>query len=52
MAMRNRLIHGYFSVNIEVVWNTVQQDLTTLETHARTILQQVEQDENPGNDMR
>ncbi len=43
-AMRNRLIHGYFSVNIEVVWNTVQQDLPTLETQANAILHQLERD--------
>lgn len=23
--MRNRLIHGYISVNLEIVWSTVQK---------------------------
>jgi len=30
-GMRDRLIHGYFSVNLERLWNTVQEDLPRLE---------------------
>jgi uncharacterized protein with HEPN domain len=29
-AMRNRLIHGYFDVNMDVVWQTIQNDLPPL----------------------
>lgn len=29
-GMRDKLIHGYFGVNIEVLWDTVQQDLVVL----------------------
>ncbi len=25
--MRNRLIHGYFSVNLQIVWDTVKKVL-------------------------
>ncbi|HVW78355.1 MAG TPA: DUF86 domain-containing protein [Alloacidobacterium sp.] len=28
--MRNRLTHGYFSVDMGIVWNTVQRDLPDL----------------------
>jgi uncharacterized protein with HEPN domain len=28
--MRDRLIHGYFDVNLEVVWKTVTEDLPPL----------------------
>ena len=28
--MRNRLVHGYFDVDIERVWGTVQNDLPRL----------------------
>lgn len=42
-AMRNRLIHGYFSVNIEIVWNTVQHDLPILEAQVQSVLSQLEQ---------
>lgn len=30
VGMRNRLIHGYFDVNIKLVWNTVQNNLPPL----------------------
>ena len=43
-AMRNRLIHGYFSVNIEVVWNTAEHDLAPLEARTRAMLSQLEQE--------
>lgn len=29
--MRNRLSHGYFSVDLEIVWRTVQRDIPELE---------------------
>lgn len=30
IGMRNRLIHGYFEVNTELVWNTVKNNLPQL----------------------
>jgi uncharacterized protein with HEPN domain len=30
VGMRHRLIHGYFDVDVEIVWNTVQADLPPL----------------------
>jgi len=30
IGMRDRLIHGYFDVNLDVVWETVTQDLPSL----------------------
>ncbi len=30
VAMRNRLVHVYFDVNLDVVWVTVRQDLPPL----------------------
>ena len=30
ISMRNRLIHGYFDVNLDVVWKTVKEDLPEL----------------------
>ena len=32
VGMRDRLIHGYFDVNLGVVWETVTQDLPSLIT--------------------
>ncbi len=30
MGMRNRLVHGYFNINIEIVWKTVTVELPQL----------------------
>jgi uncharacterized protein with HEPN domain len=27
VGMRNQLMHGYFSVDLDVIWNTLKQDL-------------------------
>ena len=29
-GLRNRLIHGYFSVNLDIVWDTIRSDLPPL----------------------
>ena len=29
-GMRNRIAHGYFDIELNVVWNTVQEDLPAL----------------------
>lgn len=36
-GMRNRLAHGYFDINLEIVWETVKQALPILETQLRQI---------------
>jgi uncharacterized protein with HEPN domain len=28
--MRNRLIHGYYDINLDIVWATVQADVPSL----------------------
>ncbi len=30
VALRNRLIHGYFDVNLDIVWDTIRTDLPPL----------------------
>ncbi|MCE2398445.1 MAG: DUF86 domain-containing protein [Gemmatimonadetes bacterium] len=30
IAMRNRLVHAYFEINLELVWQTVRHDLPDL----------------------
>lgn len=30
VGMRNRLIHGYFDINVQLVWNTVKRNLPPL----------------------
>jgi uncharacterized protein with HEPN domain len=29
--MRHRLVHAYFDINLDVLWQTVQEDLPPLE---------------------
>ena len=37
-ATRNRLIHGYFDVDLDVVWQIVSKDLPALVTQLEAIL--------------
>lgn len=39
IGMRNRLIHGYDSVDLNVLWDTVELDLPPLITQLEKILQ-------------
>lgn len=36
-GMRNRIAHGYFDINLDVVWETVQTALPTLLEHLPAI---------------
>jgi uncharacterized protein with HEPN domain len=37
-GMRNRLIHAYFDVDLDTVWNTVTKDLPVLKAELEKIL--------------
>jgi uncharacterized protein with HEPN domain len=39
IAARNRLIHGYDSVDFDILWTIIQNDLPTLITRLKDILQ-------------
>lgn len=39
--MRNRVSHGYFSVDLGVIWNTIQRDIPELEQQAKDVLQKL-----------
>ena len=36
-GMRNRIAHGYFDINLEVVWDTVQTALPELKSQLATL---------------
>jgi uncharacterized protein with HEPN domain len=36
-AMRNKLIHEYFGADIDIIWQTVQEDIGLLETAVKEI---------------
>jgi len=40
IAMRNRLIHAYFDVDLRFVWSTVREDLPALVASLERILRQ------------
>jgi uncharacterized protein with HEPN domain len=39
VAMRNVLIHGYFDIDVELVWSVAQNDLPKLGDQVRAILE-------------
>jgi len=38
IGMRNRLIHAYFSINLDVVWRTSTEDIPSLITELKRLL--------------
>lgn len=40
-AMRNRVAHGYFKVDLEIVWKTIHTDLHDLHAQIRKLLDQL-----------
>jgi uncharacterized protein with HEPN domain len=38
IGMRNRLIHAYFSINLDVVWSTSKDDISSLITELKKLL--------------
>ena len=38
-TMRNRVAHGYFTVDLEIVWKTIQQDLPELAAKIGALMQ-------------
>ena len=37
-GMRNRMVHGYFDVDLNIVWDTVHSSLPQLESQLRTVI--------------
>jgi uncharacterized protein with HEPN domain len=42
IGMRNRLIHGYNNVDLEILWDTVKEDLPALITELEGILPDIQ----------
>lgn len=38
-AMRHRLVHAYYDINLDVVWSTVREDLPPLAEALQVVLQ-------------
>jgi uncharacterized protein with HEPN domain len=39
IGMRNKVIHGYFGVDVEVIWKTIHEDLPPLQAGIAKILE-------------
>jgi uncharacterized protein with HEPN domain len=37
-GMRNRLVHEYFAIRLDVVWQTIQEDIASLITQLETLI--------------
>jgi len=37
-GMRNKLIHGYFDVNLDIVWDTIKKDVPFLKTEIKKLI--------------
>ncbi len=47
VGMRDIVIHGYFGVDLEVIWKTVREDLPPLREAAGRMLEEIERRERP-----
>jgi uncharacterized protein with HEPN domain len=47
-AMRNRLVHVYFSVDPRIIWDTIRNDLPPLAQSLQSVLDQSEHDNTMG----
>ena len=41
-SMRNRLVHEYFNVNLNLVWEVVERDIPLLKAQVEAILEELE----------
>lgn len=46
-GMRNKLIHEYFGVKLDLIWKTVKQKIPPLEPIFQKILQDIEKGDKP-----
>ena len=42
--MRNAVAHGYFKVDLEIVWKTVQSDLSSLYTQVQKVVAELQRE--------
>jgi uncharacterized protein with HEPN domain len=45
IGMRNALIHAYFGIDWNEIWNVVVNDINPLKNRIKTLLQKIEKDE-------
>ncbi len=45
--MRDKIIHEYFGVNLQILWQTIEEDLPFLDAMINRIIADVEQSQEP-----
>jgi uncharacterized protein with HEPN domain len=48
IGMRNILVHGYFAIDLDVVWDAVQRDVPLLKPAVEALLNKLEEDQGYG----
>ena len=48
VGMRNKVIHDYFGVDLEVIWKTLHEDLPLLQAAVSKILEDLKKERNKG----
>jgi uncharacterized protein with HEPN domain len=48
IGMRNILVHGYFEIDTDIVWNAVQQDVPPLRAAVEALLKKLEEQGHGG----
>ena len=43
-GMRDKLIHGYFGINLEVVWETIERRVQSLDLLIKEVLEKMEKE--------
>ena len=46
--MRNKVIHEYFGVDLEVIWRTVREDLPALRAAVARMVEELEREHGGG----
>ena len=42
VGMRNVLVHGYFDIDTDIVWNAATRDVPALKAHVQRLLHELE----------
>ena len=46
VGMRNRIIHEYFGVDLNIIWQTIEEDLPSLKTNVRNMYSDLYKDQD------
>ena len=52
ISLRNRIIHAYFNVNFQIIWEIIQVDIPEIKQEIKLILESEYQNSEPDNQAR